>query len=89
MELIEIIGFAKGLKCTDERDRIYGVLFLAHGWQENDITVDYSLTVSEVFTQAMVSYLRFYGSIEFLDYVGSWDRDVENLKDKLPSWVPD
>lgn len=34
IEVIEMIGFAKGLECTDERNKIYGVLLLAHGWQK-------------------------------------------------------
>jgi hypothetical protein len=89
LDFIQLLCLAKDLKCTDERDRIYGVMFLAQGWQEGNLIANYSLTVPEVFREAMISYLRNYGSISFLEHAYFSYEKFENLKDRTPSWVPD
>lgn len=89
MDLLEEFCRSSELQCTDERDIIYGLIFLAYNWQENDIVVNYSLPVLEVFREAMISYLRVYGSIEFLEEAGlSFSRN-ESITAKPSSWVPD
>jgi len=89
MNLIEILCKSRELTCTDDRDIVYGLMFLSHCWQENDLVVDYSSAVSEVFRQAMISFLKVYGSIAFLEHANFSYSGYEYIKDKTPSWVPD
>jgi hypothetical protein len=88
-DLLEILSHTIELQCTDERDMVCGVMFLAHDWQEDDLVVDYSMSVPEVFREAMVSFLQTYGSIAFLEYANFSCHEKETIKDKTPSWVPD
>jgi hypothetical protein len=87
--LIQLLCKSVGLKCTDERDRIYGVMFLAHNWRRGYLLANYSLTVSDVFQEAMISYLQNFGSISFLEHANFSYEKYESIKDRTPSWVPD
>ena len=87
--LLEVLHHSKDLKCTDERDIIYGIMWLAQDWQEGDLVVDYTKTVSEVFTETMISYLNAYNSIAFLEHANRTYHRSEGSKDESPSWAPD
>jgi len=60
-------------------------MFLSHGWQENDLVIDYSSAVSEVFRQAVIPCLKVYGSIEFLEHANFSYSGYEYIEDKTPS----
>lgn len=46
-------------------------------------------TIAEVFQEAMVSFLKIYGSDAFLEDANFSYHGKERIKDKTPSWVPD
>jgi hypothetical protein len=89
LDFINLLCRSTDLKCTDERDRIYGLMLLTQGWQEGNLIANYSLTVSEVFREAMISYLQNYGSILFLEHTYFSYENFEDIKDRTPSWIPD
>jgi hypothetical protein len=88
-DFLKLLAGSAYLQCTDERDRIYGLMFLAHDWQAGYIITNYSLSVSDVFRDAMVSYMRHYGSISFLQHAYYLYENNKNIMDKTPSWVPE
>ncbi|KAH6684026.1 heterokaryon incompatibility protein-domain-containing protein [Halenospora varia] len=88
LNLLEILASSYKLQCTDNRDRVYGLLHLAHDYSEGDITISYDHSVKEVYTSVADFVLRKYTSLNFLLYAGlNWRLpDQERI---LPTWVPD
>lgn len=76
---------ASGKKCTDPRDRIYGVLAILEENEEHPLHVDYSLSVPEVYTAATKHFVQTQESLSMLDSCGLTSKPMDNL----PSWVPD
>lgn len=77
-------------KCTDQRDRIYGVLGQLRGAAQINIVPDYNKTVAEVYIDATRKNIRFMGDLSVLCQCEL--RDTINSDDQpfhLPSWVPD
>ncbi|ROV97426.1 hypothetical protein VMCG_06873 [Cytospora schulzeri] len=82
-----------GSRCTDPRDRIYGLLgLLDNEEQELDIVPDYSKTAPEVFQDVALLYLE---ALENLDLLRACGRDYteapppDHVRSPIPSWVPD
>ncbi|KAI1747010.1 heterokaryon incompatibility protein-domain-containing protein [Xylaria castorea] len=70
-------------KCSDPKDRIYGLLNLLHPWdQAIGITPDYSLEPSQVYRNVALAWISHYNSLEILSRC-EIEAGVE-----LPSWVP-
>lgn len=89
LNLLGVLHFSRELKVTDERDMVYGIMFLAPDWQEGDLVVDYTITALEVFKQTAISYLNVYKSLAFLEHVNFSYHGSGSSHDKNPSWVPD
>lgn len=88
LSLLVILSSSFKLKCTDDRDRLYGILHLARDYVEGDITINYESSVSEVYTSFTKFVLIKYNSLNFLLYAGINWRDPS--RDRiLPTWVPD
>jgi hypothetical protein len=87
--LLENLCSATELKITDARDIMYGLMFLAYNWHENDLIADYSMTMSEVFKESMISYLNVYNSVVFLKHANLLSHAPDSLYKGHPSWVPD
>lgn len=89
LDLLEVLCKSRELACTDQRDIVYGLMFLSHGWQEFDLIADYTLPVSEVYRQAMIACFTVYGTLAFLEHANlSYDCHT-TIMDRTPSWVPD
>ncbi|KAK3307660.1 heterokaryon incompatibility protein-domain-containing protein [Chaetomium strumarium] len=88
MDLLPTLSATNRLGCSDDKDRVYGVMFLARCCDEEDIRVDYTLTVPEVYTEVARFLLTKYRSTRFLLY-SSPDQDPTAIADRTPSWVPD
>ncbi|KAL9583855.1 MAG: hypothetical protein Q9212_002473 [Teloschistes hypoglaucus] len=74
-----------GLKCSDHRDYVYGMLGMANDEAAKSVVVNYAtLTVRNIFVAATKQLLRLHGlySLRYC-YFQAEKRDVE-----LPSWVP-
>ncbi|KAK4195880.1 heterokaryon incompatibility protein-domain-containing protein [Triangularia verruculosa] len=88
LDLIETLSRTCTLKCTDDRDRVYGIMFLAQDCQEGDVKVDYRLTVPQVYTEVVKCLITKYRSTRFLLY-STLDHNATDPSTKTPSWVPD
>ncbi|KAK4442195.1 heterokaryon incompatibility protein-domain-containing protein [Podospora aff. communis PSN243] len=88
LDLLETLSRTNNLKCTDDRDRVYGIMFLAEDCQPGDIMVDYSRTTPEVYTTVAECVLSKYKSTRFLLYA-TYDYSTKAISDRTSSWVPD
>ena len=75
-----------GLQCSDDRDRVYGVLYLAEDYVEGDIRIDYSLSIAEVYTRVAEYIINKYNSLDFLLCASAIQIPEQT---ELPTWVPD
>lgn len=87
-DLLETLSHRSTLKCTDDRDRVYGIMFLAEDCDSGDVTVDYNLATPEVYTEVVKCILSKYRSTRFLLY-STLDYGSTAVIDKTPSWTPD
>ncbi|KAJ8118432.1 hypothetical protein OPT61_g574 [Boeremia exigua] len=77
-------------KCTDQRDRIYGVLGQLRGAAQISIVPDYNKTVAEVYIDATQKNIRLLGDLSVLWQCELRDTSTsDDLSSHLPSWVPD
>lgn len=74
------------LQCSDDRDRVYGVLSLAENYLEGDIRINYSLSIAEVYTSVPEYVINKYNSLEFLTCASA---NTTPDQADLPTWVPD
>lgn len=84
--------YLRGTKCTDPRDRIYGLLGILDGGQYLDAIVpDYSKSVSEVYHSVVLEYISTAKSLDFLISCHNDSREEVSVSpaDALPTWVPD
>jgi hypothetical protein len=89
MDLVSVLCTSKRWSCTDQRDLVYGLMHLSHDWQQGDLNVDYTLSLPEVYRQAMVACVGVYGTLRFLEHANFFDADDQMFEDIIPSWVPD
>jgi hypothetical protein len=88
LSLLVILSSSFKLECTDDRDRLYGLLHLAQDYSEGDIPITYERSVAEVYTSVVEFVLRKYNSLNFLLYAGINWRDPASDR-MIPTWVPD
>jgi len=80
--MLSALHMSRFQQCKDPRDKIYGLCGLI---SDIDLSIDYSLSRSELYTATMVKMLLRYP--ESLLFVQSPDRRIGF--EELPSWVPD
>ncbi|KAI4137257.1 MAG: hypothetical protein LQ341_005222, partial [Variospora aurantia] len=78
-----ILRRTKDAKCSDQRDRIYGVLNLVQENQRLGIQPDYTKTTLEVFRDMMVNSIFEYGDLTLLTCC-----ELHDERGDIPSWVP-
>ncbi|KAL8848583.1 MAG: hypothetical protein Q9221_006416 [Calogaya cf. arnoldii] len=84
LSLKEILERTKDAQCSDQRDKIYGLLNLVAESQKFGIQPDYTKTTVEVFRDLMLTSIFEYHDLTFLSRCG-----LQDERGKLPSWVPD
>jgi hypothetical protein len=67
----------------DPRDRVYGLMGLVEEDEQNDLPIDYDISVQQLFT-GLAAYWLSSKQYNFLDYV-----TLPRVTPGLPSWVPD
>jgi hypothetical protein len=82
--LLDLLHLPQQLKCTDARDKVYGVLGMAYRHPDPWLEVDYSLSVSEIFLNTALSILHGESGFDILAVVRHPKRVAS-----LPSWAPD
>lgn len=80
-DLLELVRDTSGLKCADDKDKIYAVLSLAN--DGGDIEPDYSLSTIEVYRQLAINSMNC-NRLDFLS-----DCELGSRKLNGPSWIPD
>lgn len=75
--------------CSNERDRVYGLLGLMPKGLRESITPNYEITVSEVYTQHAVAQIEFFQRLDVLGECGIPGGSNPERAIDAPSWVPD
>ncbi|KAI1455898.1 heterokaryon incompatibility protein-domain-containing protein [Annulohypoxylon moriforme] len=73
-------------KCSDPRDRIYGVMGQLRDTDQIVFMPDYSKSVTEVYTDVTRKYIEHFNKLEILNQC---ELRPSSSYLELPSWVPD
>ncbi|KAI4270803.1 MAG: hypothetical protein LQ337_006463 [Flavoplaca oasis] len=83
LELQSILQNTRNAKCSDQRDRIYGVLNLVEESDRLGIKPDYTKITVQLFQDVMLSSISRTRSLDLLTCCES-----QGERDDIPSWVP-
>ena len=83
-----LIDFRNSLHCSEPRDRVYGILSLVSDCNVEDISIDYSRPVVDIYVDTLRHIYHQYHSLDFLCAVGVTRTHHQNPHN-LPSWTPD
>ncbi|KAL9034023.1 MAG: hypothetical protein Q9180_005635 [Flavoplaca navasiana] len=83
LTLQTVLKDSRNAKCSDQRDRIYGVLSLVKESERFEIEPDYTKTTVQVFQDAMLSNISWTRDLNWLT-----DCELSGEGDEIPSWVP-
>ncbi len=90
VSLLENLDSARDLECTDDRDKVYGIMGLVSDSSHSDLPIKYEDTVDQVYTNVAKFIMTRCKSLGFIPYAGlDPGSDELNAKRSLPSWVPD
>lgn len=83
--LPQLLSLARRQRCTDPRDRVYGLLGLMSPAMAARITPSYTVPAVDVYRDTLLAHLGLFGRLELLRHcgIGSASRGLG------PSWVPD
>lgn len=80
-----LLASARDAKCSDPRDKVYGVLgMLANGEDASAVKVDYAMPVVDLYTMVVRVCVGRYRDLRILSYCRPNDAKLQ-----LPTWVPD
>jgi len=85
--LMTILRENRHLRCTDPRDRVYGLLSLANDVDTDDVPVNYRLSIPDTYKMIPIFALKKYQTLNFLADAGLLSPLA--AKGSMPSWVPD
>ncbi|KAI0533773.1 heterokaryon incompatibility protein-domain-containing protein [Xylaria digitata] len=80
---ISLSVFGPGLKCSDPKDYVYGLLGLIEDAERYGLRADYTLSLEDIYT-SFATALIWSGNLSFLLRLWCPETDLT-----LPSWVPD
>lgn len=84
----DLLFSAMGSTASNDRDKVYGIYGLLFDAEEEGLTVDYSLSVKQVFTNMAAHLIAKHNGLRaVLRHVGQNAAPVDG--EQLPSWVPD
>jgi hypothetical protein len=79
-----LFGIASTRKCSNPRDKVYGLLGLLHPNLSKQIRPQYALSVADVYIQAFLATVGFTRRLDLLDRIDQqWSTKTQ------PSWTPD
>jgi hypothetical protein len=81
--LLDVLSMSRTRQCSDERDRVYGLLGLMPSVFARDIPPDYTLSVSTVMKDLLLTYLHQTSRLDMLAFCGPLSRHID-----CPTWVP-
>ena len=82
----DAIEESRHFEATDPRDKVFALIPFVRSWETLPLTIDYELSVRQVYTQVARHMIDKWRSLEFLCH-----RTLEgaNPEYNLPSWLPD
>ena len=85
----ELMERTQQCKCSDPRDRVYGLLNMLVPWERNaKIKPDYTKTVRQVYQDAVLSIVNHTKGIRILEYCEMHEQPLESSDSlQFPSWV--
>ena len=84
--LPDVLSLMRENACTDDRDRVYGILGLL-GKDTIPFNVSYKKSVEEVYIEAVQTYVEKVGKLTILSFA---ERELRSSFDSsTPSWCPD
>lgn len=79
----DLLMWTVNQKCTDPRDKIYGILSMISPKLRREITVDYNMSVVDVYKDAVLADIRVSKRVNILR-----DCELKTYMKDWPSWVP-
>ncbi|KAI8655143.1 HET domain-containing protein [Fusarium keratoplasticum] len=84
----ELLFSAMGSTASNDRDKVYGTYGLLFDAEEEGLTVDYSLSVVQVFTNMAAHLIKKHNALRAVLRHANHDAPLID-GEQLPSWVPD
>lgn len=84
--LLWLLKESRRLKCSDPKDKVYGLLGLVKDLTVDDLKVDYGQTVQNVYISAAKALVQKFGTLTWLCQAILQENHNEH---NSPSWVPD
>ncbi|KAL9087043.1 MAG: hypothetical protein Q9165_006871 [Trypethelium subeluteriae] len=93
-ELVHLLSTFRNTTCTDSRNKVFAPRNLATDVNHDDVPVDYSRSIQDIYKSVVDFYLARYMNFDFLGYVtlpvkNSKRMQRECEEDALPTWIPD
>lgn len=82
--LTDVLDSSRKRKCKDPRDKAYGILSLAPRDFARKITVDYTLSIAQVYSDFMLQHLNHTARFDLLPFCSA-----SKQRTRVSSWVPD
>lgn len=93
MSLFALMAYIGDHDATDDRDRVYAVLGICSDTERAMVgTPNYDLSVVELYTEIVVSFMRQDKSLNILCHRALFTKprpDLDETGQRLPTWVPD
>lgn len=86
--LLHLFLQASGLKMTEPRDRVYGVLGLVADIDQDAVWVDYQAPIINIYSQVFSLFLDKYHDLSFLAFEGNHAPKAPSDREGLPTWMP-
>ncbi|KAK7983327.1 f-box domain protein [Apiospora arundinis] len=80
-----LVNKFNGYRCSDLRDKVYGLLGICNRSEADIIIPDYNRPVAKVYADTVEAHIRSFGDLEIMAYV----LFNEKRDPCHPSWVPD
>ncbi|MCJ1437946.1 hypothetical protein MMC27_007333 [Xylographa pallens] len=84
-DLLQLLSNTRTFECSDPRDRVYAALSLQSKNNHIMVPIDYSRSVSEIYTDTAKRIILGQRNLHTLEYITE-ERDLDSLAS--PSWVP-
>ncbi|PQE05019.1 hypothetical protein CJF30_00004811 [Rutstroemia sp. NJR-2017a BBW] len=90
LKVAELMDIMRACKCSDDRDRLYGIYNLLNQTVANTVIIepDYSKTVPEVYREFAMANYEKAGDLDIMHFCKIIPKKVKT-EGSLPSWVPD
>ncbi|KAJ3545294.1 hypothetical protein NM208_g2582 [Fusarium decemcellulare] len=86
--LLHLFLQSSGLRMTDPRDRVYGVLGLVTDIDQRAVQIDYHAPAVKVYSQVFNLFLHKYHDLSFLAFDGNHELNTAPDGGRLPTWMP-